>query len=447
MTTTASSPYRSELRLAVVGNPGNRRVRLFLDAVRAAGLPAPHVVPWQAVAAGAPFGFPAGALVRIDSPGEDAEVDRLLRGAPRPARHGEIIGLRTWYHGFNRALARVADVAARDGAALLHDPAEIAVLFDKSRCHALLSAAGVAVPPALPVPALTAAAPALPVPALTAAVAPALPVPALTPAAAPALPVRAPVAAFAPDGAEAGPGAAVAVGERGPRVVGAWDGLRGAMRDAGWHRVFVKTRHGSSSSGVLALQVAGARCQAVTSVELAADGLFNSLRVRTYTDERDVAAIVERLAPEGLHVERWFPKIGFAGRTIDLRVLVIGGRPAHTVVRASRHPMTNLHLGGVRGDLDAVRTAAGPHWEAAMDSCARAAACFPGSPHVGVDLMFGPGWRRHAIAEVNAFGDLLPNLLHDGRDTYAAQLAALAAGTPSSPAVHTAYGVATSQVV
>ncbi|MBV1856171.1 STM4014 family protein [Catellatospora sp. NEAU-YM18] len=207
------------------------------------------------------------------------------------------------------------------------------------------------------------------------------------------------------------------------------------MRDVGWHRVFVKTRHGSSSSGVLAVQVAGARCQAVTSVELAADGLFNSLRVRTYTAERDVAAIVERLAPEGLHVERWFPKVGFGGRTIDLRVLVIGGRPAHTVVRASRHPMTNLHLGGVRGDLAAVRAAAGPHWSAAMDSCAAAAACFPGSPHVGVDLMFGPGWRRHAIAEVNAFGDLLPNLLHDGRDAYAAQLAALAlAGAAPQPA-------------
>ncbi|GHJ45215.1 hypothetical protein Cs7R123_25570 [Catellatospora sp. TT07R-123] len=401
----------------MVGNPGNRRVALFLDAVRAAGLPAPHVVPWHAVAAGAPFGFPAGSLVRVDSPGEDAEVDRLLRGAAEPARHGEIIGLRAWYGGFGRALTRVADAAARDGAVLLHDPAEIGVLFDKARCHARLSAAGVPVPPALPVPELDAAAAA--------------------------------AAAAADSG---GPDSAGDAGGAGSgtssRADGAWAGLRAAMREAGWHRVFVKTRHGSSSSGVLAVQVAGARCQAVTSVELAADGLFNSLRVRTYRDERDVAAIVARLAPEGLHVERWFPKAGFGGRTIDLRVLVIGGRPAHTVVRASRHPMTNLHLGGVRGDLAAVRAAAGPHWDAAMDSCARAAACFPGSPHVGVDLMFGPGWRRHAIAEVNAFGDLLPNLLHDGRDTYTAQLAALpGSGAPSRRTAHTTYGVATSRVV
>ena len=39
--------------------------------------------------------------------------------------------------------------------------------------------------------------------------------------------------------------------------------------------------------------------------------------------------------------------------------------------------------------------------------------------------MFSPGFRRHAVAEVNAFGDLLPGLLVDGRDTYAAQLEAL----------------------
>jgi hypothetical protein len=39
--------------------------------------------------------------------------------------------------------------------------------------------------------------------------------------------------------------------------------------------------------------------------------------------------------------------------------------------------------------------------------------------------MFSSDWSRHAVAEVNAFGDLLPGLLVDGRDTYAAQLAAL----------------------
>jgi hypothetical protein len=151
---------------------------------------------------------------------------------------------------------------------------------------------------------------------------------------------------------------------------------------------------------------------------------------RRYTDEPTVATIVDGLAPDGLHVERWFTKANHAGRTIDLRVVVVAGEPTHAVVRSSRHPMTNLHLGAARGDLDAVRAAAGPAtWAAAMDTCARAAAAFPGCLQVGVDLMFAPGWRTHAVAEVNAFGDLLPGLVNaDGRDTYAEQIHALVTG-------------------
>ena len=58
------------------------------------------------------------------------------------------------------------------------------------------------------------------------------------------------------------------------------------------------------------------------------------------------------------------------------------------------------------------------------------AAQFPGTLHVGVDLMFRVGWRAHAVAEVNAFGDLLPGVLSDGLDTYGAQVAALKEGWP-----------------
>ena len=63
----------------VVGNPDNRRVALF----RAAAGDWPggvEVLPWRQLAAGR-VRLPEAALVRIDSPGEDAEVDRLLRGA------------------------------------------------------------------------------------------------------------------------------------------------------------------------------------------------------------------------------------------------------------------------------------------------------------------------------------------------------------------------------
>src|SRR5689334_21641541 len=140
-----------------------------------------------------------------------------------------------------------------------------------------------------------------------------------------------------------------------------------------------------------------------------------------------IGCIVDFLAVDGLHVERWFPKADLEGSVADLRMVVIAGRHSHIVVRTSRGPITNLHLGGVRGSLDDVRQLAGPSYAVALETCERVAACFPGSLHVGVDLMFSSDWTRHAVAEVNAFGDLLPGLLVDGRDTYSTQIAAVLA--------------------
>ena len=69
--------------------------------------------------------------------------------------------------------------------------------------------------------------------------------------------------------------------------------------------------------------------------------------------------------------------------------------------------MTNLHLGGRRGDFDRCRAAIPTReWLDALDHCADAAACFD-SVIAGVDLLFERGFRRHYILEVNAFGDLL----------------------------------------
>jgi hypothetical protein len=153
--------------------------------------------------------------------------------------------------------------------------------------------------------------------------------------------------------------------------------------------------------------------------------------VRRVTDEREVAALVDALAPDGLHIERWWPKASLGGRRADLRIVVVDGRATHAVVRTSHAPMTNLHLGGTRGDLAAATETMGGRWADALDICERAAACFPGTLCVGVDLLPSTGWRRFAVAEVNAFGDLLPGLTGlpgsgaEDLDTYAAQVAAV----------------------
>src|SRR5688500_1970793 len=76
-------------RFVIIGNPGNRRVGMFQEALARQGQDAPIVLPWIDLARGPeaidealtalgtePF------LVRIDSFGEDFEVERqfLRRG-------------------------------------------------------------------------------------------------------------------------------------------------------------------------------------------------------------------------------------------------------------------------------------------------------------------------------------------------------------------------------
>ncbi|QMU78704.1 hypothetical protein GXW83_26350 [Streptacidiphilus sp. PB12-B1b] len=364
-----------ETHFTVVGNPGSRRVELFRAAVRRAGCPDPAVLAWQAVLRG-DVALAEGTLLRIDSPGEDDEVDRLLRGPElgagwNPAR---VEGGAPWYRRFTSALRALAAAAATTpGCTLLGEAEEIAVMFDKRRAHALLGAAGVPVPAAL---------------------------------------------------------------DQGREALSGWEDLRTRLADAGMRRVFVKPAHGSSGSGVVALELGpDGRARATTSVEpTRSDGgavqLFNSLRVRSYTEEPQLRALFDALAREPLHVERWLPKATQHGRPADLRVVVTAGRATHAVLRTSRHPMTNLHLGGARGDLDLVRAAAGPHWRSLLDTSEAAARCFPNSPTVGVDVLPGIGWQRHAVGEVNAFGDLLPRLTGlpgsaaEGQDTYAAFVAA-----------------------
>lgn len=360
-------------QLTVLGNPGHRRVTLFAAAARAAGLPEPAVLPWLDVLRG-PYRLAPGTVLRIESPGEDAAVDALLRGPAlgdgyAPTR---VEGSAAWH---TRVTAALHGLAGRPGVRLLGDPAEIAVMFDKRRAHARLAAAGVPVPPAL-----------------------------------------------------AGP------------PPGGWADLKERLAAAGLRRVFVKPAHGSSASGVVALEF-GPRGQllATTSAELTPDGLHNSLRVRRYRSENEIAELVDRLAPDGLHVEQWVPKASQSGRAADLRVVVVGGRATHVVVRTSTRPMTNLHLGGARGDTAAAREAAGPAWPALLETAERAAGCFPHALAVGVDVLPTAGWRRALVGEVNAFGDLLPGLTGlpggpaEGLDTYGAQIAALLAARPGAP--------------
>jgi hypothetical protein len=371
--------------IVVIGNPANRRVTMFCSAADRLGLAPPIVLAYEQLLAEEGLdrleSVPQQALVRIESPGEEPGVQAALvrrggvqfgcgtdqcdRLAADSMEHGRIAGSRAWFAGYRDLLRRLDDQLAPRGVRWMNHPTDISVLFDKAECQEQLARREIAVPPRL--------------------------------------------------ASETG------------RDITNYDDLRRQLEQVAWSRVFVKLRYGSSASGVVALAYGKGKIQATTSVELVRTGgktqLFNSLAVRRYTDERDVAAIVDALCREQVHVERWIPKAALDGRTFDLRVLVIAGQVRHRVVRTSRGPITNLHLGNQRGDLARLTGCWTPAAaEQAWHACRAAAAAFPGCLYLGIDLAIRAGFSRHAILEANAFGDLLPGIVDAGDDTYEAEL-------------------------
>ena len=378
MSRSASEPLASR-PIVVLGNPENRRAEMFCDAARRLDLSSPRVIAYETVLAGkieprevlAP-----GDCLRIESPGENEAVHRglLALGVAMsdeppadydpvvPIEFGRIDHPRLWYRGFSTLLLRLEQVLEPLAVAWMNHPADIRLLFDKAACPQHVADRGIPVPRPL-------------------------------------------------------------------GSVRSYEELRARMREQDVRGVFAKLNYGSSASGVVAFRAARGKVCATTSVEMVnVEGrlrLFNSLRVREYRDEREVAALFDALGPLGLHVESWIPKASCPGGVFDMRVLVIAAEPRHVVMRVARGPLTNLHLGNRRGDAEAFLASLDPQaLQSAWDTCRRVAQAFPRSLYLGIDLMFTPKLQRHYVLEVNAFGDLLPGILHKGDDTYTAELRA-----------------------
>lgn len=362
-------------QFVVIGNPSNRRVSLFqssLSKYLPEAFPA-TVVAWSdLLSEDRAFDklrslITPTSLVRIESPGENAQVEQLLikrgadcQGQPLPTdlpiEHGRIQHSQLWYAGLTDAMNELSRIPAQ----WMNSPQSITQLFNKPECQQRLHQSGVCVPDSL-------------------------------------------------------------------GIIRNYDQLRTVMRESDVGRVFLKPWHGSSASGVVALQVGRNRLHAQTPVEIVQDQgqtkLFNSLKLRTYTRESDVAVLVDQLSHEGLLAEEWLPKTGFQGKTVDLRIMVINGHPMHMVLRTSKSAITNLHLGNSRGDTTEFWKQLPPSTQAGIaTTCQRAAKAYPDCLYFGLDLLIAPGFRRHAVLELNAFGDLLPGILHCGKDIYESEI-------------------------
>ena len=199
----------------------------------------------------------------------------------------------------------------------------------------------------------------------------------------------------------------------------------GAVRTCGWQTAYVKLNTGSSATGIVHLHPD--EPFGVTTLAHIGGAFYNSRLVRR-VEGADLSAAVQFILNEGAVVQQGIPMAQIDGQNFDVRVVCIYGQPAAVIFRLSPHPMTNLHLGGRRGDYARCRAAIPTRdWLDALDHCAEAAACFD-SAIAGVDLLFERGFRRHYILEVNAFGDFFPGWADArGRSVHALEIDATAA--------------------
>jgi hypothetical protein len=203
-----------------------------------------------------------------------------------------------------------------------------------------------------------------------------------------------------------------------------FDDLLERMRASRCARVFLKACHGSSASGVVALETSRGRVQAFSTARCAAGALWNTRPGSWLRELPAIAMLVDAVCRQRAQAQAWVPKLGWHGRRLDLRIVTIAGRARHVVVRLSRTPLTNLQLRNARGDLEAFAAAHGPALAAARAQAELAAAAFPRSLALGVDVALSRDGRAWVL-EANAFGDLLPGCLAHGWDTYRWQVEAL----------------------
>jgi hypothetical protein len=369
----------SRIRVLVVGDPDSRRVSLFLETARQTGSVEATVISYrELLTACSRVERPArGTIVRIESPGGNADTNRLIlkagiepmigrRRVPidersideEPIGRGEIVHPLQWYLGFQRILQSLEQDWGRQGICWMSTPAVIATAFDKLACRERWQAAGIPVPP-------------------------------------------------------------------GHGEISTYADLRRIVRDR-HARLFIKLRYGYSAMGAVALEWRGPLVRAITTVEVAwAQGrprMFISKRPRTLHREFEIAWLIDTLGMEDVVVEDWLPKARWQGTPFDLRIVTIAAQARHVVGRANDSPFTNLNLDAARISCTDVAQRLGESWPEALSLAERAAAQLPEATTLGLDVLVRPCLNRFAVLEANAFGDYLPGLLYEGATTYEAEL-------------------------
>jgi glutathione synthase/RimK-type ligase-like ATP-grasp enzyme len=182
-----------------------------------------------------------------------------------------------------------------------------------------------------------------------------------------------------------------------------------------WGQAFIKPRFGSSGAGVVALRRGPkGRLRATTPARLEAGRVFNHKRLFSTEDPAIIAQLLNPVLEDGALLQRWIPKLAAPQGPMDFRVVVVGGRATVRVARVGQGPITNLHLNAERAPFSEVLS---PEAQARVLSTAESTArCFSGATLVGVDLALDLA-HHPFVLECNAWGDHLPGLLWQGKDS------------------------------
>lgn len=432
------------------GNPGNKRTAGWQQALshhgRAAALEVPYVRLLHAIRAEESLpevmeGMSSRQqavlpdeqqplLLRLDAPGDDFAVERGLialgaedaegwnndelvplnrlteghrisaaEARTLPPQHGRIFYPAQWFRGYCRLLSWLQRQVKLyvPQARWLNTPADVALMFDKRACSQHLATAGVAVPPMLS--------------ALD------------NPEWQNLQQMNDPLYAEAlRQSLHSAHHPSFMAGEEHLGITG-YEHLHRMMKQQYARRVFIKLFCGSAASGVIAYQYqphTGAEIAMTTIGMEQVNGeyiFYNSGRLIRYTQQDDIRRIVDWLAIEGIHVERWVSKDMMNGKAYDVRQLVCREGAGHAVARLSRTPITNLHL---RNERILLEDCSLPSQTVQGISAVamQALSCFEGSFCAGMDVLVPQHGGHPLIMDVNPFGDLLYHVRHQGLSPY-----------------------------
>ncbi len=191
-------------------------------------------------------------------------------------------------------------------------------------------------------------------------------------------------------------------------------------------RVFLKPAHGSSASGIMMFRKNGDRLLLETTIGVRQEKgelkLFNYKRLQKYHKRDIIAAIIEEMIPNKLHVEEWIIKKRFQAKSTDFRVVTINQQAVFIQPRHSTHPITNLRLGNEKGSLENLEAEWGrgiiDHVRVVAEDTARH---LPRLFYAGLDIAVDRKGNPYVL-EVNPFGDFLKEIFVGGKNTYELEL-------------------------